>query len=275
MPLQNVVASMEPLPRWLIAIPILVNLLFVIATISYLFYKIIKSDRKINEHQQCISCTAIMFMTVNWMTAIFHFALCTYNLGIYLVRGTVVKRFSPNQANLLWDLIAAFLFLFQNYMLLIALCTRIRGLFASSPLPLSKCTILFYISALTLLPFLIASPFLFVSFGYKLGMSRSFLFHGVEIVSRILVGSTFFLYIALLVSLLAMFTAKLKQIQRNKTLNAFIHRQVISAILTVIVLSLILGIVALAPFLRDKGPDDENYEGYSTVGYLWIAATDI
>ena len=51
--------------------------------------------------------------------------------------------------------------------------------------------------------------------------------------------------------------------------------QVILGILTVIDILLILGIVVMAPVLRDKSPEDENYEGYSTLGYLWIASLDI
>ena len=261
---------MDPLARWQIAIPACLHLSPIIAITSYLFYKIIKSHRKNNDQQQRIYCTAVMFMTFNWLTAVCVFSVHAYNLVVYVVQGFIVK---PWSRYLIWDLIGAFLVLFQNYMLLIALFTRIRGLFASSDSPLSKCTIIFYISALTLLPILLISPFLIVPIAYHFGMGDSILAHGAgEIVSRSLIGATFYLFISLLISLLAMFTAKLKQIQRNKTLNAFIHRQVKMGILTVLVIALLLGIVALAPLLRDKGPDDENFEGYSTVGYLWIVA---
>ena len=44
-----------------------------------------------------------------------------------------------------------------------------------------------------------------------------------------------------------------------------IHRQSILAVLTVILISLVLDIVALVTALRDKTPDDGPYMGYSTV----------
>jgi len=245
---------MDPFPRWIVAIPSLVTWSFVTGVVSYLLFNIVKAHRKTTDHQQRIYCTAILFMFVNWLTAICFLSVHAYNLGIYVATGYVVKPFSRYLA---WGLISLLLIVLQNYLLLIALFIRLRGLFKSSPVPLSKCVIVSYALALTILPFL--------CFSFVLAAP-----HG-EIVVRVLLGAALFMFIALLVSLLALFTRKLAQIQRNKTLSAFINRQITLAVFTVVDILLILGIVALAPVLReDTGPERENYSGYTTVGYLWI-----
>ena len=212
---------MDPLPRWLIAIPTLTVFSLVIPIISYLFYKIVKSHRKTDDHQP-IYYSAIMFMAFNWLHAVNFAAVHAYNLGIYIVKGFVVKpfaRFGP------WSLISGFLLLFQNYLFLVAMFTRLRGLFQPTPVPLSKRTVFLYVFALTLLPFCC----LCLPLGASLGLGKAEYrrdHHFAEIVYRLLIGTPILMYFVLLISLLALFILKLKQIQRNKTLNAFIHRQV-------------------------------------------------
>ena len=83
--------DMDPLRRWQIAIPILLIISFVIAIISYLFYKIIKSHRKTTDSQQRIYHSAILFMAFNWLTAIGVFAINSHNLGVYVFQGDVWK----------------------------------------------------------------------------------------------------------------------------------------------------------------------------------------
>merc|ERR1719295_887843 len=95
-----------------------------------------------------------------------------------------------------FNLLIAFLALTQNYLFLIALFTRLHGLFhhQSGPLSLSKCTPFLYIGALFLIPFLC------LSIPISRGMGATIL------LQRLMVCVVAFCYFILLSTLLMDFT---------------------------------------------------------------------
>merc|ERR1719203_870610 len=139
---------MDPIPRWVIAIPTLCFLLLILAIISYLFYQIVKSHRKSDENQY-IYRTAVTFMTFNWLSAVNYAGISAYNICIFLATGFVVKPFAVNGK---WQMVFGFLLVFHNYLLLLALFTRLQGLFKETPVPLSKGVTSVFTSGLILLP---------------------------------------------------------------------------------------------------------------------------
>ena len=144
-------------------------------------------------------------------------------------------------------------------MLLIALFARLRGFFQSGPLALSKCSSALYILALSLIPLLSA------------GIPISRALTGGILWQRVLTFSVIILVELSFVSLLAIFTAKLQQIQRNKTLNAFIRRQFILAIMTMLC-NLWMLIVTISRFIFPFVSDDKLEDSVSNNWIHFIKA---
>ena len=151
--------------------------------------------------------TAVIFMAANWLFTLDCIVAAGYISATYSVSGRDITS-SENQMLLV---VAVMLFVSQNYLLLIALFTRLSVLFQSTPFPLSKCHSALYVLALSMLPVLFLC----------IGITRD-----DHTVRRILLAVFIFTFLSLLMSLMTLFVVKLKQIQKNQTLKAFIRRQV-------------------------------------------------
>ena len=113
-------AAAEP-PFWLSATIQMINLLIVISITTYLFYQIVRSQRMMTDVNKRIFYTAISFMTFNWLFALCVLIATVYNLVIYIVADRSITLSEYNVLNA----IAMPLVLVQNYLLLIALFSRL------------------------------------------------------------------------------------------------------------------------------------------------------
>jgi len=129
------------------------------------------------------------------------------------------------------------LYLFSNYLLIVALFVRLSGLFESGPLSISRRTTWFFGVVLALIPLLSVPNAIYCALSEMPWLA--------ELVWG---SSVWVLVIVALSALLTLFTNKLQQIQRNKTLNAFIRRQMMLAVLALVFVVLALVIFCIAAF---------------------------
>ena len=228
-------------PRWVSLIAFLIINSWVLSITSYLIHKILQSRRQTADVNKSTFYPAIVFMFSNWFTTLWATAGPIYGL-IQLARfNGDVDMIVDLPASTVIDAGAAFLYLLQNLTLLIALFARLKALFANGPIQLSKCSIVAYIVVFSLMPVLSAG------IPISRAMGRGIIWQ------RILTFSVIFLVEIVLTSMLALFIIKLKQIQKNKTLNAFIRRQMILAVLTMAsnLWILIVTLSRFMPFIDD------------------------
>jgi len=237
-------------PIWLSAASMMVNQSIVLLITSYIIYQIARSHRKKANDTESVFYTAMTFMICNWLLTLHLIVAAAFNMFRF-IRFGVAHEMSVSEFTVL-NTIAAFLFLLQNYLLLIAFFSRLSNLFKAGPLRISKWITSMYKAALSLIPALC----LCIPISRALG--------GGKIWQRILSLTVIFLAISVLCSLLAMFHFKLKQIQKNKTLSAFIHRQMILAALTVISNILFFGVTAARSAIAGENDD-------RSVGNRWMA----
>ena len=191
-------------PRWSAGIVMLTSQSIVILITSYLIYEILKSQRQMSNVNKGIFRSGMAFMAANWLFTLFIIVASIYSLYQYFGLGIEVLDQSGHPA---LDFGAGFFFLLQNYLLIIALFVRLRGLFQSGPLRISKCTTSLYIIALSLVPVLC------LSIPVAHGLGRGAVWQLIMTISVIGLNG------AILSSLLALLIWKLKQIQKNKTLR--------------------------------------------------------
>ena len=203
-------------PPWIVsAIYMTVTNIPIFTIITYSIFHIIRSHLRMVKYKKSIFCTALSFMFCNWLLTA---QMLTMSICVF------ITLYSTINATLLiiLNVFVALIFLIQNYCLLIALFARLSGHFRSGPVSLSKCTVFAFTSVLTIIPVLC----------FVIPVVR--IMGANALYQRLLVMFILFLITSTLSGLLAVFTWKLKQIQKNKTLNAFIRRQIILAVLTVI-----------------------------------------
>ena len=135
-------------PEWVYLIFMTLNQAVVILITSYLIWKIFHSHRRMADAKLPIYRTAMTFMACNWLLTLHLLVAASYALSSYIRFGHTIL----SSEYLVFDVVAAFLILFQNYLLLIALFARLRGLFQSGPLRLSKYTSFQFIAALSMMP---------------------------------------------------------------------------------------------------------------------------
>ena len=126
------------------------------------------------------------------------------------------------------------------------------------PLRLSPFTSMMYSLSLIFIPFFAMG----VPVATGLGLQQKW--------TRLMVIIVIFTFLTLLSSLLADFTGKLKQIQRNKTLNAFIRRQIICSVLTVMTIITALLITAVRMHRGFAEYDSPGNEWFVLAEVVWI-----
>merc|ERR1719419_634813 len=143
------------------------------------------------------------FMALNWLLTLHLVVASAFSLCRLLLSAHHVISLSECTA---FIVVAVFLFLLQNYLLLVALFCRLFVLYESGPLRLSKRTSCLYIAVLCVIPMLcLGVP---VTRGLGAGKTER------RILSLAIIGSD----VLVLMALLSLFVGKLRQIQSNKTI---------------------------------------------------------
>jgi len=208
---------------------------------TYIIYKIIVSHRQRDSGHSGHSGHSASSSDLRILNSAIAFMACSWLLSLDLVFAALYSLFffSPSDTRrvpVVWiNTLSLALYLSQNYLFLIALFVRLSGLFKAGPLAMSRRTTLFYAVTLSLIPTLFIPNAIY-----------SALAEVPRIVDLIWNLSIWMLTLFALSTLLALFTVKLQQIQKNKTLNAFIRRQMALAVLALVFVVLIFGVFCVS-----------------------------